>query len=206
MAKKITLDSETERLYNETKKSVKLANQYINRIKRQYGEEDIYSIKKLRERLSTVKDKPYTIKGNISVRKDMSPSDLRKINKAVDLFFKSKTSTITGIKDAEQNYIKGIQRITSTTIGEKVIEIPKEDARALYNMVQDKRNFVPWSRKLGASALWVALQTAVDFSLNKMEFVELLESMTGGIDENYRRKAVTLYNKYVKGRISKKKK
>ena len=34
MAKKITLDSETDRLYNETKKSVKLANQYINRIKR----------------------------------------------------------------------------------------------------------------------------------------------------------------------------
>ena len=135
----------------------------------------------------------------------MSPSDLRKINKAVKLYFKSKTSTINGIKDAEKNYIKGIQRITSTTIGEKVIEISKEDARALYNMVQDKRNFVPWSRKLGASTMWIALQNAVDFKMKKDEFVELLESMTGGIDENYRKKAVAIYNKYVKDRVKKKK-
>lgn len=205
MAKKITLDSETERLYNETKKSVKLANQYINRIKRKYGEEDIYSIKKLRERLSTVKDKPYTIKGNISVRKDMSLSDLKKINKAVELYFKSKTSTLTGIKDAESNMIKGIQRITSTTIDGKTQEISKEDARALYDMFQDKRNFVPWSRKLGASDMWIAMQNAVDFKMNKDEFVELLESMTGGIDENYRKKAVAIYNKYVKDRVKKKK-
>jgi hypothetical protein len=131
----------------------------------------------------------------------MSPSDLRKINKAVELYFKSKTSTITGIKDAESNMIKGIQRITSTTLDGKTQEISKEDARALYDMFQDKRNFVPWSRKLGASDMWIAMQNAVDFKMNKDEFVELLESMTGGIDENYRKKAVAIYNKYVKKRI-----
>ena len=97
--------------------------------------------------------------------------------------------------------IKGIQRITSTTLDGKTKEISKEDARALYDMFQDKRNFVPWSRKLGASDMWIAMQNAVDFKMNKDEFVELLESMTGGIDENYRKKAVAIYNKYVKKRI-----
>lgn len=189
--KKMT--SRQKELYNQNLKLVNEVNRRIKALQKQ-GFEKTWASGKLDTRLDTKVLKSIDKKGKVKIRKDLSATQMLAVNKALNLFLESQTSTAKGIKKREENIIKGIRR--SLTTGKK--EVSSEDARFYYKMFEDSDfNFLTSGDSVKPSDLWALIDDSIVANDSIDSWLEKVSSFTNSEDQDVRQSAINIYNKYI---------
>lgn len=201
MAKKVNknygfIGSKTINLgdYRELQKEIHKANQRITRIESRYGE-GAWAIRELYGKLDTSVAKAITPFGQIRVTKDMSQAQLNLVRRSTREFLKSKTSTLTGIRQTRNNIMDGLKRSLSST---EDVELSDREIQALFRLVEDKdtRSTV---EKIGASTMWKLLIDAREKKDNKTDFlVKVKQYYNYSNDQDVKSDLSDFYKKYVK--------
>lgn len=155
--------------YKDIQKEVRKANQKIRRIQAKYGD-DAWAVHNVTEKLSSNlinAINPYS--GEIRIRKTMNQSQLNAVRRATNEFLRSKTSSITGIKEAKKN----MQDSLKSTLSDENFELTDREAQALYRAVED-RDLRSTAEYIGASTLWSELIDAQKKNKSKDQFYESL--------------------------------
>lgn len=193
MPKKINLDSEQQKLFNELKKLSKRANQRIVRLEREFGK-DTWATKKLRDRLATEPLQAWTKTGRVRVNKKMTITQMKATIKATQQFLNSKTSTKRGIKQVRKTTIKNLAK----SLGTEEEDLTNDEAETLYNMLSD--DYVSDILKyIPASDFWALIEDAKEAGDTQESFISRISNyIEFGNDVNMRNKLIMIYEKYVK--------
>ena len=134
--------------------------------------------------------------GQIRITKDMSQAQLNLVRRSVkDFLYKSKTSTLTGIRQARANMISGLQKSLSST---QDVELSDREIQALYKLVEDK-NTRDTVEKIGASDTWKLLIDAREKKQSQRDFIaKVKEYYNYTNDQDVKDDLKDFYNKYVK--------
>ena len=179
--------------YRALQKEIHKANQRITRIESRYGE-NAWAIGDLYGKLNMAQ-KAVTPFGQIRITKDMSQAQLNLVRRSVKEFLKSKTSTLTGIRQARANMISGLKKSLSST---QDVELSDREIEALYRLVEDKdtRGTV---EKIGASDTWKLLIDARVKKTNQTDFLtKVKEYYNYTNDQDVKDDLKDFYKKYVK--------
>ena len=180
--------------YRSLQKEIHKANQRITRIEQRYGE-GAWAVHDLYGKLD-IAPKAVTPFGQIRITKDMPQAQLNLVRRSVkDFLYKSKTSTLTGIKQAKANMISGLQKSLSAT---QEVDLSDREIEALYRLVEDKdtRGTV---EKIGASDLWKLLIDAREKKMNQTDFLaRVKEYYNYSNDMDVKNDLKNFYNTYVK--------
>ena len=126
--------------------------------------------------------------------KKMSITQLRAVNKALQQFMSSRTSTVAGIKEVRQEVI---QKISKTLTEDRGRNISYDEAETLYNMFTDD-DADEIIKDLGASELWAMIESAKEASDSEEQFADRIARYAQReIDVDMRRKISNIYYKYV---------
>ena len=190
--KRISRGKPKANLEKETRKLVNKANARLDSLQRRY-KSGTWASKKLANRLSTNKMKMWS-KGKIKMGSNLTKTQMVGLNKAINQFLASATSTKKGIKSAREKTIESLQGTLSTE--EK--EMSYEDAESFYEMFGDNdfnyiRDYVP------ASTLQACIEDAIEEGDSENSFIKRLEdySDVSFNDLDLRDRAKRLYDKYV---------
>lgn len=130
----------------------------------------------------------------ITLRGNESYQELLSLDKATRNFLKSKSSTISGIKDIEKN----IKQNISNKMDE--FDLSKDEVETLYNFFEDP-DFNYIRKYIDPSDLWVFIENAKQDNMDSEEWLKTIENYIGsdvfGRDEDLRDKLVNLYSKYM---------
>lgn len=191
-------------------KNVNIANQRIARIEKRYGDNDglgAWGVRNLYDAIDNgVVNGISQISGRIKIDKNMSPAQLKAIDKAVSKFIAptTKSSTLKGINEIKRNVRAGIQKSLANPKPEQnrpAREVSDVDAERLYSFVEDK-TLRSTTEKIGASTLWNFLIDAKEkkeqgdkFGLR--EFMQDIKNHSEVIPDKAMRDDLRLiYNKY----------
>lgn len=201
MAKKINknygfVGSKTFNLgdFRNLQKEIHKANQRITRVESRYGE-GAWAIRELYGKLDTSVAKAITPFGQIRITKDMSQAQLNLVRRTVKEFLKSKTSTLTGIRQTRNNIMSGLKQSLSAT---EDIKLTDKEIEALFKLVEDKdtRSTV---EKIGASTMWKLLIDAREKKANKTDFlVKVKQYYNYSNDQDVKSDLSDFYKKYIK--------
>ena len=179
-------------LEKQTRKLVSKANARLDSLQRRF-KSGTWASKKLANRLNTNKMKMWS-RGKIKLGKNPTKTQLTAVNKAINQFLKSKTSTKKGIKSVRESTIESLRGTLST----EDKEMSYEDSEMFYEMFGDNdfdfvRDFVP------ASTLQAVIEDAIEESDSENSFIKRLEdySDVSFNDLDLRDRAKNLYEKYV---------
>ena len=193
LTQKLSTTKNTQQLERQTRKLVSKANARLDSLQRRY-KSGTWASKKLANRLSSNKMNMWTKKGKIKIGKNPNRQQLLAINKAVNQFLKSVTSTKKGISKTRLKTIESLRGILST----EDKEMSYEDAETFYTMFGDNdfafvRDFVP------ASTLQAVIEDAIEESDSENSFIKRLEDYSDVAfnDLDLRDRAKNLYEKYV---------
>lgn len=184
-------------LYKETVKLAGKVNARLNSLQRRH-KTGTWASKRLLNKLTTSKLKSWTTSGRVKIKKNLSSTQLVAINKALNNFLKSKTSTNKGIEDVRRQQIEKIKERLQVD-DEAAEEITDEEAEFFYDMFEDD-DFSKLADLIGASALQAAIDDAIEADDDVDYFLQRLE-WYGGVemqDLKLRAMAIRVYNKYVK--------
>ena len=181
--------------YRSLQKEIHKANQRITRIESRYGEGS-WAIHDLYGKLNMAR-KAITPFGQIRITRDMSQAQLNLVRRSVKEYLKSKTSTLTGIRETKNNIMDGLQRSLSST---QDVNISDKEIEALFKLVEDKdtRGTV---EKIGASTLWKLMIDSKEKKDNKLDFLARVKeyyNYTNDLDVKDDLK--NFYNTYIKDR------
>ena len=182
---KVDLEKETRRLVNK-------ANARLDSLQRRY-KSGTWASKKLANRLSSNKMKMWS-KGKIKVGSNLTKTQMVGLNKAINQFLASATSTKKGIKRAREKTIESLRG----TLSDEVEEMSYEDAEKFYEMFGNN-DFQTLADKIGSSALQACIEDAIESGDSEQDFIKRLE-LYGGVSMNdldMRDAARGLYEKYV---------
>ena len=182
-----------KQLEKETLKLIRKANARLDSLQRRY-KKGTWSTKKLSERLDSKQLKMMTKNGKIKVKKNMTKTQMVAVNKAVNQFLKSSTSTKKGISQVKKKTIESLR----TSLSTEDVELTTEDAEKFYSMFGDD-DFSSIADKIGASALQSCIEDAIEENDSENDFIKRLE-LYGGVtmnDVDIRNDAKDLFEKYV---------
>ena len=131
-------------------------------------------------------------KGKIRLPKNPTRQQLLAVNKAVDQFLKSKTSTNKGIQDIKRKQIDAIKLRRSI----EDEDFTEEDAEDFYDMFGND-DFQSFAEKIGASALQEIIYDSIKEDDSEADFIDRLDLYIELNNLDIREKAIRLYNKYV---------
>ena len=193
MPKKIELNSEQQKLFNELKKLSKRANQRIVRLEREFGK-DTWATKKLRDKLEADPLQAWSKTGRVKVNKSMTTTQMKATIKATQQFLNSKTSTKRGIKQVKKTTIKQLAK----SLGTDDEDLTNEEAEALYDMLSD--DYVTDILKyIPASNFWALIEDAKEAGDSQESFISRISDyIEFGNDVDMRNKLIMIYEKYVK--------
>lgn len=178
--------------FKETLKLAKKVNTRLSKLRESGYKSGTWATKKLRNRLQTTKLRGWH-RGRVKIKKGLSETDYSAINKALNQFLDSSTSTPKGIEKNIKTTKKAIQDLLSDENKEKVTD---EDAEFYYDMLgQD--DFDYFADKIGASTLWILIDEAITENDSQNDWINRLESYITLNDEDVRNRAIRLYNKYI---------
>ncbi len=179
-------------LEKETRKLVNKANARLDSLQRRFRS-GTWASKKLADRLSQNKVDMWK-NGKIKLPKNPNKTQLRAVNKAVNQFLASKTSTKKGIKSVRESTIESLRGTLSTEIN----EMSYDEAEKFYEMFGDNdfsflRSYIP------ASTLQACIEDAIEENDSEDSFIKRLEdySDVSFNDLDMRDAAKSLYDKYV---------
>lgn len=180
--------------YKELRKEVNKANQRIRRIQERYGD-NAWAVANLTEKLDNKLIKainPYS--GEIKLHQRMSDAELNYIRSATEDFLKSKTSKLTGIKEAKENMINSLKSSLSTD----TVDLTDKEAQALYRLVED-RNLRTTTEYIGASELWSLIIDAKEKRASEDQWYQmLLDYNAFGKDLDMKKDLQRIYDEYIK--------
>ena len=177
-------------LERETRKLVSKANARLSSLQRRY-KSGTWASKRLANRLSQNKVDMWK-NGKIKVGKNPSKAQLIGLNKAINQFLRSKTSTKKGIEEVKRKQIESI-RLRRSVEDE---EFTEEDAEDFYDMFGNN-DFAYYADKIGASKLQEIIYDAIKANDLEDSFLDRLELYIELNNLDIREKAIRLYNKYV---------
>lgn len=177
-------------LEKETRKLVSKANARLDSLQRRY-KSGTWASKKLANRLSSNKLNMWTKKGKIKTGKNLTKTQLIGLNKAINQFLNSQTSTKKGISTWKKNQVESIKLNRSDDP-----DFTEEDAEDFFEMFGDN-DFDFFASKIGASALQEIIYDAMRENDSEDEFVARLSLYIEINDLDIREKAIRLYEKYV---------
>lgn len=185
----IKVDKELRALINETNR--RLRNLEKQNINKSYAEDVLRTKLSVQNLSSKILDK----QGKIKISKNLTSSELVQLNKAIQNFISSKTSTAKGIRITETKNIKGIQRLISDPEQKKKVNI--DDAKLYYDMFQSN-DIDYFTSKIRGSDLINFIEEAKEKNMSETDWIELLNTTQQfSNDEEFKRRATNLYNKYV---------
>lgn len=187
---KLSTTKSTDRLEKETRKLVSKANARLDSLQRRY-KSGTWASKKLANRLSSNKLNMWTKKGKIKTGKNLTKAQLIGLNKAINQFLNSQTSTKKGISTWKKNQVESIKLNRSDDP-----DFTEEDAEDFFEMFGDN-DFDFFASKIGASALQEIIYDAMRENDSEDEFVARLSLYIEINDLDIREKAIRLYEKYV---------
>lgn len=187
------MEQNKEELYNLLKKEVKKANMRIARIEKAFGE-DSWGAKKIRPYLETEKLNAITEKGFITVRKSMTESQMKMVEKYVKRFNSYEISTIKGIKDVRQRTIESLQKYYS----KPNLTISYEEAETLYEL-QNSNDYNWIFKYMNPSEFWNFVEECIDENWTEEQFVDelIVHYIQEGNDQQMIAKCQALYNHIV---------
>lgn len=189
------MEQSKEELYNLLKKEVKKANARISRIEKAFGE-DSWGVKRIRPYLETEKLNAITEKGFITVRKSMTESQMKMLEKYLNKFNNDyETSTIKGIKDVRQRTIESLRKYYK----KPNLDISYEEAETLYEL-QNSSDYNWIFNYMTPSEFWNFVEEAVDENWSEEQFVNelMIHYIQEGNDEQMIAKCQALYNHIVR--------
>ena len=187
---RLSTTKSTDRLEKETRKLVSKANARLDSLQRRY-KSGTWATKKLANRLSSNKMKMWTKKGKIKTGKNLTKTQLIGLNKAINQFLNSQTSTKKGISTWKKNQVESIKLNRSDDP-----DFTEEDAEDFFEMFGDN-DFDFFASKIGASTLQEIIYDAMRENDSEDEFVARLSLYIEINDLDIREKAIRLYEKYV---------
>lgn len=185
------------RLYEETRKQIEIVNRRLKRLDKS-GNYGSWASNKLFNTLGgeTLKalDRTRKTKKVISVKlkRGLTITQLRAIQKASNLFLKAQTSTVKGVERAIQANIKGIQQKLSDPKQKK--KVSKEDAQLYYEMFKDK-DYNVVNEKIKYDVIWSLIDEANSKNTSQEDWVKMLGRY---IDEKSMKKDLDLYDSIVR--------
>ena len=190
LTNKLVTKRTTKNLEKITKKLVSKANARLDSLQRRHRSAT-YASKKLANRLSSDKMKMWQ-KGKIRMRKNLTNTQLVALNKAINQFLSSATSTNKGISTFKRKQIESIFRQRS----DEDIDFTEEDAEDFFDMFGNN-DFQYFAEKIGASTLQEIIYDSIKENDSEDEFLYRLNLYIEINDLDIREKAIRLYNKYV---------
>ena len=178
-----------EDLQKKVLKVIRKANERIKSVSKKYkGTTYMWAVKKLKAKVGS----RYFRGNRIVLPKNVKQTELIKIYKEVESFFKSKESTKSGIKEIQ---LKAKETIKTDLFDGDVEE---EDIDTYYSMLEDKDFTGITDKDFTTSEFWVVINDSIEANDTLEDFIERVEVYSNSNDENVRQKAINLYNKYVK--------
>lgn len=190
ITKKLSNKETSRNLEKETRKLVSKANARLDSLQRRY-KSGTWASKKLANRLSSNKLNMWTKKGKIKIGNNPTKAQLIGLNKAINQFLNSQTSTKKGISTWKKNQVESIKLNRSDDP-----DFTEEDAEDFFEMFGDN-DFDFFASKIGASALQEIIYDAMRENDSEDEFVARLSLYIEINDLDIREKASRLYEKYV---------
>ena len=177
-----------EELYSELKKEVKKANQRIARIEKTFGKAESWAVRKLISRIDIEPLQAWSSRERIKINSKMNINQLRRIQRATELFLSSNTSKIRGIKaqikSIKQGFIKNL-------------DITDEEAERIYQAFNE--DLTSWIfRYIDPSTFWALVEEAKETNISKKSFIEMLKDYIDfGNDLDIIEKLESIYERYV---------
>lgn len=183
---------EKQELYNRVRTLTRKANSRMNTLEKKFGH-DTYAVKILKNKLSINKLDALTEAGRSTVRKNMSVTQMRGIEKAINNFLNSQTSTVKGIKDIRNRTIDTLRK----TFARDDVELSVEEAEKIYGFFSDE-NIKDLTNIIPASQLQHFNTYATEKNLSERDYKKMLSDYIDfGNDENMKQTIKYIYDKYV---------
>lgn len=126
--------------------------------------------------------------------KGLTQSELRLYQKQMESFLKSKTSTVSGVKQARANVIEKVKKSLS---GMTDLELTDDDVEDFFNLTSKDNDFKYLADRMDPSKLYILMQHTKEADGNGENFISMLENYMTVNNQNVRKKATRLYNKFV---------
>lgn len=194
------------KLYSVLQKEIRKANQRIDRIEKNFGE-DSWAVKRLKPKLEIEKLNAINERGHVQIRKDMTIAELRNVLKSVRQFNNSETATVRGIKDVRKRTIDTLSKSLNESLNPKnkpKLNISYDEAEVLYDVLKDKDYKWIFEEKKGdtnPSDFWNLVETYVNKNYSKQQVVDDLaryvKNNKNWKDTYYTAKLTAIYNNIV---------
>lgn len=191
--------SKRRQLYAETRKQIEITNKRLRRLEKA-GEYGTWASSKLFNALDSevLKTLEKTRGGHvksIKLKRGLTITQLRAIQKSTNRFLQSQTSTVKGVEKAVESNIKGIKQKLSSEDGKKV---SKEDAMLYYEMFKDS-DFTDIEKKIKYDVLWDLIDEAKSKNVSQDDWINMLGRYIykPKSDLDIFDKAKNLYEKYI---------
>ena len=190
--KRPTREDIRQKRYKEVRKLSQKVNTRLKSLERKI-KSGTWASRKLKNRLSTKRLKAWKF-DRVNVGKNISTTDLKMIQKALEQFLNSKTSTKRGIEDAKDRVKESIK----TTLNESGYDLTDEEADTFYSMLEDE-DFNYFADKVGASTMWAIMDDAIEYNESDTKFANRIERYVATINDlDTLDKVQNLYNKYIR--------
>lgn len=126
--------------------------------------------------------------------KGLTQSELRLYQKQMESFLKSKTSTVSGVKQARANVIEKVKKSLS---GMTDLELTDDDVEDFFNLTSKDNDFKYLADRMDPSKLYILMQHTKEADGTGENFISMLENYMTVNNQNVRKKATRLYNKFV---------
>lgn len=191
--------SKRRQLYAETRKQIEITNKRLRRLEKA-GEYGTWASSKLFNALDSevLKTLEKTRGGrvkSVKLKRGLTITQLRAIQKSTNRFLQAQTSTVKGIEKAVESNIKGIKQKLSSEDGKKV---SKEDAILYYEMFKDS-DFTDIEKKIKYDVLWDLIDEAKSKNVSQDDWINMLGRYIykPKSDLDIFDKAKNLYEKYI---------
>lgn len=190
--KRVTKEDIRQKKFKEVTKLSKKVNSMLKSLERRV-KSGTWSSRKLKNRLSTKRLKAWKF-DRVNVGKKLSTTDLKMIEKALEQFLASKTSTKRGIESAKERVKDSIK----TTLNEEGFNLTDDEADTFYSMLEDD-DFNYFADKVGASTMWAIMDDAIEYNESDTKFANRIERYIATINDlDTLERVENLYNKYIR--------
>ena len=183
-------------LENKLRITVEKVNRKLNKLDqgKVYGR---YASKQILRLASTDKNILYSRKRRNKLfinTKGLTQSELRLYQKQMESFLKSKTSTVSGVKQARANVIDKVKKSLS---GMTDLELTDDDVEDFFDLTSKDNDFKYLADRMDPSKLYILMQHTKEADGTGENFISMLENYMTVNNQNVRKKATRLYNKFV---------
>lgn len=187
-----TKKEKKQQIYKEVKKDVSKANARLKSLQR-HVKAGSWASKKLRNRLAQQTLKAWTKSSRIRISTNMTVTQLKAVQKAINQFLKSQTSTYKGIKEVSEQTIESLEE----TFDLEGSNLTRSDFEDIYDLFGEKE-FNDLASEIPSSDLIALMTDTRDYNYSEDDFLVRLNTLKSINDIDLRDKATKLYNKLMR--------